>query len=380
MTHMRIDNKNSDIEALRAYAIAITVFAHLNILVPQWYGITSYFWLGGGVDLFFCISGFLIAGTLMRKQQGNGFFKYSTSFLIKRAFRLWPAAMLWATATLIISEAFSVERSFGPRDMVMQSWIFGILNIENFHIWMIENAVHPTPIWHYWSLSLEEQFYLLLPIAIYFVKDKRYLIIPIMAFALYQTATIRPWGTIWWFTRSDAILYGVIIAILWHYYSEQMRAILNLKNKIVLTTAFIILLPLPVLLSKISWSPYYMGLVSVSASALIFIASANINILGSIKPFHKIALYVGSRSYSIYLIHNPVLAITREIILKLDISSLQSHSSTLLALFAALIATAALAEFSYRVIETPLRIIGNRIAESGSEKAGTAGRAAPDHA
>lgn len=379
MKHIHIDNKNSDIEVLRAYAIAITVVAHLNILVPQWYGVTSYFWLGGGVDLFFCISGFLITGTLMRKSQSHGFINFSASFLVKRAFRLWPAAILWATATLAISQTFNVETSFGPRDMVFQSWIFGVLHIENFHIFMIGNAEHPTPIWHYWSLSLEEQFYILLPIAIYFVKDKRFLIIPIVAFAVYQTTAIRPWGTIWWFIRSDALLYGVTIAILWHYHAAQMRKLLNASNRPLLIAIFIALLPLPVLLSKTSWSPYYMGFVSVSASALVLLSSANINMIGIAPKLRKLALYIGSRSYSIYLIHDPVLATTRELIIKLNISNLQSHTSTFLALIFALAATVALSEFSFRAIETPLRFIGNKISESWALKNRGAGQPATDN-
>ena len=361
MTHVPIDNKNTDIEVLRAYAIAITVIAHLNILIPQWYGVTAYFWLGGGVDLFFCISGFLIAGTLMRSSQSIGFVRYASSFLVKRAFRLWPAAILWATVTLFISESFDVARTFGPQDLVLQSWIYGILNIENIHIWMIGNAEHPTPIWHYWSLSLEEQFYLLLPATLYFVKDKRFLIAPILAFALYQTLTIRPWGTIWWFTRSDALLYGVTIAILWQYYPDQIRNFFIGRRKSSLTTLMVILLPLPVLLSKTSWSPYYMGLVSISATSLILLASANLSLLGRQGKLHAAAMYIGSRSYSIYLIHNPVFAITRELILQLEISELQSKGSTLMALIAAMTATIMISEFSYRLIETPLRIYGARL-------------------
>lgn len=379
MKHIHLDTKNSDIEVLRAYAIAITVVAHLNILVPQWYGITSYFWLGGGVDLFFCISGFLIAGTLMKKSQSLGFINFSASFLVKRAFRLWPAAILWATATLAISQTFNVEASFGPRDMVMQSWIFGVLNIENFHIFTIGNAEHPTPIWHYWSLSLEEQFYILLPIAMFFVKDKRFLILPILAFAAYQTTTIRPWGTIWWFIRSDALLYGVTIAILWHYHAIQMRKLLNINSRSLLTVIFIAILPLPVLLSKSSWSPYYMGLVSASASALVLISSANINMIGIAPRFRKLALYIGSRSYSIYLIHDPVLATTREVIIKLNLSTLQSPTSTALALLVALTATMALSEFSFRAIETPLRVVGNKISESWALKSRVAGQPTPDN-
>ncbi|KJZ38044.1 hypothetical protein VC33_10970 [Pseudomonas fluorescens] len=353
--------KNLDIEVMRAYAITITIIAHLGLLNPTWDSWTGYFWLGGGVDLFFCISGFLITSSLLLSLSSKqSFISYAGEFWIRRLFRLWPAALLWATVTLIISEVFDVSKTFGPQEDVRLSWIYGVLNVENIYIWASHLTTKPTPIWHYWSLSLEEQFYLVLPILLFFSSIRKYVIALMLSFAVYQSTHVRPWGELLWFIRSDALIYGSLIAFAWHYRSAAINNIFSYGKKLHWQIAFAVALPMPVLLSKISLSPYYMGLVAASAGLVIFMCSANRNFTGDSGRIKNTLVYIGSRSYSIYLIHFPMFAITRELCLNFGVSELTTEPAKVIATAIAMTATLLLSEVSFKFVETPLRNFGRR--------------------
>jgi len=100
---------------------------------------------------------------------------------------LWPAALFWSTVVLAISFFFNVERSFGGRELVLSSWFFGVLNVENLYIYVCANQSPPcggTPLWHYWSLSLEERFYVLLPFVLFFTRQRKLLIWPCLIIAI----------------------------------------------------------------------------------------------------------------------------------------------------------------------------------------------------
>jgi peptidoglycan/LPS O-acetylase OafA/YrhL len=362
MTPSENQKKNLDIEVLRAYAIVITFVAHLGLLNPAWYKWTTYFWLGGGVDLFFCISGFLITSSLMNAiNKQNGFLPFAGSFWTRRLFRLWPAAILWATITLVISLYFEVSRTFGSQENMINSWIFGMLNIQNLYIWVVGDSANSTPLWHYWSLSLEEQFYIILPIVLFLSPNRRILIIPVLAAAVYQSTQIRPWGTLLWFIRSDALLYGTFIALIWHYYPQRIAPIFSSKNKKFLQIALLVCAPLPIITAKISWSPYYMGLVAITSSMVILLCSANMNLTGTNSRWRTLAIYIGSRSYSIYLVHNPIFAIVREAFMKSGYTDLTLETDRIVAAITAFLLTGIFAEISYRIVETPLRNYGARL-------------------
>lgn len=354
-----------DIEAFRAYAISITFVAHLGSLIPEWNEWIGYFWLGGGVDLFFCVSGFLITRQLLDALEANqSFWLYAKSFWVRRIFRLWPAACFWATLVIFISFFFDVARSFGNQELVFKSWFYGVINLENIYIYDCASAnplCQGTPLWHYWSLSLEEQFYLLLPFILFFTSYRKQLIWPFLAIAVLQAFSIRPWGKLLWFIRSDALLYGAIIALGWHYYSEVLSSTLARGRRWLWQIILISLAILLIVLARQAITPYYMGLVAATSGALVLIVSVNADFIVRGTVAKWFSLYVGSRSYSIYLVHLPVLLIFREILLNTGFLDLSRTHSQIMAAILALMATLLLAEFSFKVIESPMLRFGRRL-------------------
>ena len=158
---MTMSDYRPDIDGLRAFAILSVILYHLG------FGLTR----GGfiGVDIFFVISGFLITGIIKREIDCTGRFHY-THFYIRRIRRLFPALFVTVTVTLMLSiflfSSSHLERLGG-------STIHALSSLSNFYFWAeagyFDSAAGVKPLLHTWSLSVEEQFYLLWPFLFVFV-------------------------------------------------------------------------------------------------------------------------------------------------------------------------------------------------------------------
>ncbi len=154
--------RRGDIQGLRALAVlAVVIYHAVHAALP-----------GGfvGVDVFFVISGFLIAGILIREQQSTGTISLP-AFWARRVRRLLPATLVVAIVTLAVAtvrmEQFPLVRTFDNA-----AW--SLLSLANVHF-----ANSPTggyfanpvenPFLHFWSLSVEEQFYVFLPLLLLLV-------------------------------------------------------------------------------------------------------------------------------------------------------------------------------------------------------------------
>ena len=149
----------ADIQALRALAIVSVLIYHL------W---PTHF-KGGfiGVDIFFVISGFLITGQLWREVQATGRVKFS-QFWARRARRLLPASILAITATAVILLTFApplwfigfVDEILGSVGYV-QNWVLAGKAAD-----YLQANTGDSPFLHFWSLSVEEQFYVFWPLVL----------------------------------------------------------------------------------------------------------------------------------------------------------------------------------------------------------------------
>ncbi len=143
-----------DVEGMRAIAILLVVLFHTD---PGWMK-------GGfiGVDVFFVISGFVITGLLLRERRATGRTAFLT-FYARRARRILPAALLVIVVALIAT------------DLTTNAWItrrvasdsrWAAVFLGNFHLVSVDPSIfsrHPKILTHYWSLAVEEQFYLFYP-------------------------------------------------------------------------------------------------------------------------------------------------------------------------------------------------------------------------
>ena len=142
--------------------LAVVVF-HLN---PAWLP-------GGfaGVDVFFVLSGYLITGIIVR-EQAAGTFRFAR-FYQRRIARIFPAFAVVACATLLAAGYIYTTQDFASAGADFSA---ALLSISNFHLLNQGNyfALSPDaqPFLHYWSLAVEEQFYLLYPLGLWFLLQR----------------------------------------------------------------------------------------------------------------------------------------------------------------------------------------------------------------
>lgn len=149
----------TDIQALRALAVMLVVLFHFwPNRVPGGYV---------GVDVFFVVSGFLITGHILREATSDGRVRLRV-FWARRARRLLPASLLVCAASILATWVWA-PRSLWPQFfkeilasvLYVQNWVLAGDSVDYL---AAENS--PSPVQHFWSLAIEEQFYLVWPVMI----------------------------------------------------------------------------------------------------------------------------------------------------------------------------------------------------------------------
>ncbi|MFM9225358.1 MAG: acyltransferase family protein, partial [Actinomycetota bacterium] len=155
-------HRRADIEGLRAVAVLVVLLFHAG--VP---------WLGGGyvgVDVFFVVSGYLITGILLRERAESGRVSLS-GFWSRRARRILPMSALVAVATLVASwiwlEPTRVRDA--ATDAIGVATFSANLVFADRGADYLQSAMPPSPFQHYWSLAVEEQFYVVWPLLVVLV-------------------------------------------------------------------------------------------------------------------------------------------------------------------------------------------------------------------
>jgi peptidoglycan/LPS O-acetylase OafA/YrhL len=180
----------------------------------------GYFHAGWiGVQIFFVLSGYLIT-TILIKNRNTNFGAYLGRFYWRRTLRIFPPYYFFLLATLVIYVGKGVPSAF-PNDW---PWLFGYA--ANFA--RLREGDLPTHV-HTWSLALEEQFYLIWPLAVFFLSSRRLRIliviiltcVPLFRLAIFQGLSALHYSTDFAgrtvyglpFTQFDAFAAGAAIAV-----------------------------------------------------------------------------------------------------------------------------------------------------------------------
>ena len=348
-----------DIEVLRAIAVLYTVVAHRYTLLfwqhPHADRFNHYLSFREGVDIFFVISGFVITRSLwpILKDQKDILRRLQIirSFWIRRVFRILPSAWFWAILVYTLGLAsFSQLLAANLNYMDIYDWRF---------------PIEGTPISHYWSLSLEEQFYLVIPLL--FLIKPRALKWTLIGVCIAQMLVRRPVGGSLWFMRSDALLMGVLIAMsLEMPWRQKLEPAFLGSNRICTWVGVLGLLGMLSAFGAANQEKHFwcaQAFVSICAALLVWVASFDKSYIMPECQLKKALVWLGARSYAMYLVHPLCFMLVRVGWARWEpVGTVFDDGYILYFCGSAMALVLLFSELNYRLMEVPLRDLGRRLA------------------
>ncbi|NHI17390.1 acyltransferase family protein [Microbacterium excoecariae] len=340
-----------DVQGLRAVAVLAVIADHV------------FAWPSGGfvgVDVFFVISGFLITGLLLREIDRTGRISFRR-FYARRAKRILPAAAIVIFATVVASlvllgrsEAKSVAIDGVFSALFVGNWRFAAEGVDYF-----AQGTPPSPLQHFWSLGVEEQFYLVWPwlmlaIVVFatsragksLVSARRATVVAIalltaasFGWGLYETATNPAVAYFSTFSRAWELGVGALLA-----FAPALALSPGLRRALAWGGLGLIALSLAVVSGDSPLWPAPLALLPVAGALLVIVAGGG-GYRGPAPLTVRPVTYVGDISYSLYLWHFPVAIL---LVTLLPAGSVAYG-------VVALAATAILSVASYHLVEDPAR-------------------------
>ncbi|GAA5179044.1 acyltransferase [Niveibacterium umoris] len=352
-----------DIEVLRGIAILCVLVQHIPDIFPWSVSPSDPPRLGWwvGVDIFFAVSGYVIARQLLPAlaAAANPEARWSVirAFWIRRAWRLLPAAWLWLALILMAVCLFNESGVFGDLQTNLEATAAGVFQYANVRLDRVFGVKPYGVSFPYWSLSLEEQFYLVLPLLVLLCGRRLLwllLLIVLVRFAI---------GNLGSAFRVEGLALGVLVAI-----AQQHNRLAvpdwfgRLPPWVRLALIPAVLWPM-LLLGKVTGSspPPTQGIIALFATALLVIAAQDRGLLRLPRPLHGVVLWFGSRSYSLYLAQIPIFWATRELWFRAGVTSPGNGDALRFGMTACVLLIVAV-ELSWRFVEQPLRRYGAALA------------------
>lgn len=290
-------NKRYEIQVLRFLAVFFVIFGHLNLLQFR----SGYL----GVDVFFVISGFLITGILFKPDVTL------LSFYSRRVKRIAPLALLVITAVSIFSFIYynRAGNEFTLKDSLFAS--FSVINFELSHragdYFLLNNST--SLFQHFWSLGIEEQFYLFWPLFILFLIKKLRKAVSILLVSLMLLSSLAYFALV--MEANSTVGYYNSLGRVWELMLGALVAVIGVKLKpkkahLVWVGGCGVLILLSLQSNEYSLIAYVLVGIIVATLLAVELPVTKSNL---VKPL----VYLGDISYGLYLWHWPIwLVMERE--------------------------------------------------------------------
>lgn len=334
----------ADIDGLRAIAVLLVVVFH------AFPGVLSSGFIG--VDIFFVISGFLISSIILNQTQAGTF--RLRDFYARRIRRIFPAFLVVTGATVVFGWLVLFPDEYvdlGTYALASAAFVANIVFYLRVDYFAPDMATQP--LIHTWSLSVEEQFYLIWPLLLLWTQQRRRLQLWLMGVVWISSFALNLWlvesdvnaAFYWPLPRFWELASGGLVAWVMcerpAWYTQ-----LSLRMRHVLAGAgWLAIVAGVVWITKQSAFPGYWALLPVVGAVLIIGAGEsawfNVRVLA-----HPWLVAIGLISYPLYLWHWPLLVYTGMVV---------PADQLYIANGGAIVMSVVLAYVTYRVLETPIR-------------------------
>jgi peptidoglycan/LPS O-acetylase OafA/YrhL len=370
------------LDHLRAFAICYVLLYHYRLFGhPDWVPVVAGFgW--SGVDLFFVLSGYLISSHLFAEVSKTGTISLKTYF-VKRSFRILPAY-------LVIVAVYFLVPAYHEREALSPLWRF-LTFTKNFGLDMKAEGTFS----HSWSLCVEEQFYLLLPLVLlalaYYKTGKKGLLLLVGLFLAgfftrwYGWQLIKPFVEddsfrvlhhkyIYYptYNRLDPLLIGIAVSALYHYRPAFSGKIVKAANWLIPAGLLVMI------------AAYYLSANEASIISVVFGYPAvalgyGVLVMAAVHPASILYKYrsavtekIAALSYSLYLSHKGLMPLTQRLIAPYGFDP--NSNVTMLICF---VVVAAGAILLHLVVEKPFLRLRDKVLKRKTQKAVTTAYLAP---
>ena len=348
-----------EVNGLRGIAVLGAVFYHAEIILGNFRIFPGGFL---GVDVFIVISGYLMTAIISKEYKATNTFSFK-NYYKRRIRRLLPALLVVIFFTSIASYFILLPSLF---EDFIKSVLASIFFFSNFFFHYSGQAygaqvLSEVPLLHTWSLSLEEQFYIVYPtillgLVIYLKKRiEIILIIGILLsviFASIITVNHQSFNYYMLPSRAWEFLFGALLGVK----LDQINSNENKKTKQFLALiGFIVLLLSFALFDDSNFHPSYLTLIPVTATYLIIQNTSEDSLINKVLSIPAL-IFIGLISYSFYLWHHPIFSFAKI----LDIGQESILIKTLIIFISIL-----LGFITYKFIEKPFRNEGEKVFNLG---------------
>lgn len=312
------NNFKKELQGLRALAVLSVVVFHI---FPRYLP-------GGfiGVDIFFVISGYLIMGKIWAGL-ADGSFSFA-DFYARRIVRLFPAFFVVVVVSSLLGWWLLLPAEFSA---FSKSAVAALLYVSNFWFYLetdyFNQALDSAPLLHVWSLSVEEQFYLLTPLALFWLYRKKGIAVPLLvglaAVSLLLSEWLLSFDRSLCFYASPSRFWQFLVGGLLAICAPELESAASrmdqfLRNKRlrrflreVLCLALLLVLVGFMLRGSYGDFPGFKALIPTLATALLILCLKPAEYVWNLVA-NPLAVWVGNMSYSLYLWHWPVIIFYKE--------------------------------------------------------------------
>jgi peptidoglycan/LPS O-acetylase OafA/YrhL len=346
-----------ELDGVRGLAIALVLLHHYATVTITsnkvlYFAFLPTYLMWSGVDLFFVLSGLLIGGILLDNRESH---RYYAVFYLRRIYRIFP---LYYLMIMLLVIGVSVCPHSPLFEGSMPIWIFP-LYAQN-----LTGHFLRAPLWIgvTWSLAVEEQFYILFPLAVRTLQRKSLLFLmvtcilgaPILrtmvvlnGFGFEQVYPLLP-------CRADALALGVVAAMIIR--SEQAKSWITRNSRLLYLCLVALCTVLPTMLK---WRTYkYVGTIGYSIFGITYFLLITLLLVTPVGVMKRMfdtswIRWLGTVSYCVYLVHQPV-RVGLFLLFHLDSAKGIAGLTTLLITLLALAITLVVAHCSWILLEKPL--------------------------